>query len=117
MARIRAVQDNVILRFLPPPERAPGGLLFIPDTARPEKTARAEVVAVGPGYFRDSGHGRFIPTTLRPGEVVLIERQAGQDFALDINVPRTNKETTWADKHGDFRIVREDEVLAVVEAE
>lgn len=117
MPEIRAVQDNVILRFLPPPTKAPGGLLFIPDTTRPEPTTRAEVVAVGPGYYRDSGHGRFIPTTVRPGEIVLVERRAGQDYALDINVPRTNKETGWADEHGNFRVVREDEILAVIEAD
>jgi len=117
MTTIRAVQDNVILRFLPPPTKAAGGLLFIPDTAKPEPTTLAEVVAVGPGYYRDSGHGRFIPNTLRPGEVVIVERRAGQDYALDLNVPRTNKETTWADERGDFRIVREDEILAVVEGD
>jgi len=117
MGDLRATQDNVILRFLPAPKRTAGGLLYLPDTARPEATVLAEVVAVGPGHYRDSGYGRLVPTTLRPGEVVLVERLAGQDYSLDVSVPRHNKDTRWADSRGEFRIVREDEVLAVVEDE
>jgi co-chaperonin GroES (HSP10) len=112
---IRAIQDNVIIRFLPPPKKTGGGILFMPDTAKPEKTLRAEVIAVGPGHYRDNGHGKFIPTTLVAGEIVLVDRQAGQDYCLDVNTPRQNKDAEWADKFGNFRVVREDEVLAVVE--
>lgn len=91
------------------------GILFLPENRKLEQTLRAEVIAVGPGYFRDSGHGRFIPTTLKPGEVVLVDRQAGQDYQWDINVPRQNKGADWGDERGNFRIVREEEVLAVIE--
>lgn len=113
MSRIRPTQDNVLIQFLPPPKLAPGGIIFLPDTAKPEQTLRAEVVAVGPGYYRDSGHGRFIPTTLQPGEVVLVDRQAGQDYTLDVSAPRQNaRGSDW----GDYRMVREEEVLAVVES-
>lgn len=87
----------------------------MPDNARPEQTLRAEVIAVGPGHYRDNGHGRFIPTTLKPGEVVLVDRQAGQDYSMDVNVPRQNKASDWGDAQGNFRVVREEEVLAVVE--
>lgn len=115
---IRAVQDNVIVRFLPEPEQTSGGL-FIPQTAKANRRGvkRAEVLAVGPGYYRDSGHGRFIPTTLKVGEVVLVDALAGQDYCLDINTPRHNKGVEWADNQGNFRVVREDEVLAVIECE
>ncbi|HYQ03713.1 MAG TPA: co-chaperone GroES [Polyangiaceae bacterium] len=116
MSNIRPMQDNVLIQFLPPPKLAPGGIIFLPDTAKPEQTLRAEVVAVGPGYYRDSGHGRFIPTTLKPGDVVLVERQAGQDYSLDVSAPRQNaKGADWGDTKTGYRMVREEEVLAVVE--
>jgi len=106
---LRAYADNVILEWLPEPSRV--GFLFMPDTRKPEKTRRARVVASGPGYFRDGGHGAFIPNEVRPGEIVLVDRQAGQDYALDLYKPRTNQESIW----GEGRIVRHDEILAVVE--
>jgi len=117
MAHIRAIQDNVVIRFLPPKKVSDGGCIFLPDTAKPEKTLKAEVIAVGPGHYRDNGHGHFVPTTLKPGEIVLVDRQAGQDYCLDVNVPRQNKAADWADKNGNFRVVREEEVLAVLEDE
>ena len=40
---------------------------------------------------------------------------AGQDYSLDINVPRHNKGADWTDAHGGIRVCREDEVLAIIE--
>lgn len=117
MPKIRAIQDNVVIRFLPPPKKTAGGILFMPDTAKPEQTLRAEVIAVGPGYYRDNGHGHFVPTTLKEGDIVLVDRKAGQDYSMDINVPRQNKHADWGDSQGNFRVVREEEVLAVIEEE
>jgi len=117
MPGIRAIQDNVVIRFLPPPKKTDGGILFMPDTAKPEQTLKAEVISVGPGHYRDNGHGHFVPTTLVAGQIVLVDRQAGQDYCLDVNVPRQNKAADWTDKQGNFRVVREEEVLAVVEEE
>jgi len=118
MPTIRTTQDNVLIQFLPPPKMAPGGIIFLPDNARPEQTLRAEVIAVGPGYYRDSGHGRFVPTTLKPGNVVLVDRQAGQDYSMDVSAPRQNaKGADWGDSKTGYRMVREEEVLAVVEEE
>jgi hypothetical protein len=34
---------------------------------------------------------------------------------MDLTVPRHNKPTEWSDDRGEFRIVRADEVLGVVE--
>lgn len=113
---IRALQDNVVVRFVPRPAVTAGGL-HIPQTASRRKAGvrEAEVMAVGPGHFRDSGHGRFVPTTVRVGEVVMVDELAGQDYSLDINVPRQNKGAEFGDERGEFRIVREDEIHAVVE--
>jgi len=114
--KIRATQDNVIIRFIPEASETKGGL-FLPQNRKRDKRGvrQAEVIAVGPGYYRDSGHGRFIPTTVKVGEIVLVDELAGQDYSLDINVPRQNKHADWADASGDFRIVREEEIHAVIE--
>jgi co-chaperonin GroES (HSP10) len=114
--RIRATQDNVIVRIVPEPDQTKSGL-FLPQNrqAITNGTKRAEVIAVGPGYYRDSGHGRFIPTTLKPGQIILVDVHAGQDYRFDISVPRHNKKVEWGDKHGEFRIIREEEALALVE--
>ncbi|MEI9940265.1 MAG: hypothetical protein WDO69_23855 [Pseudomonadota bacterium] len=113
---IRAIQDNVVVRFLPRPGVTAGGIL-IPQTAKRSRagTREAEVLAVGPGHYRDSGHGAFIPTTVRVGEVVLVGEVAGQDYSLDNYRPRQNKGSGLDDARGELRIVREDEIHAVVE--
>jgi co-chaperonin GroES (HSP10) len=113
---IRAIQDNVVVKFVPRPAVTSGGL-HIPQTAGARKTGvrEAEVMAVGPGHFRDSGHGGFVPTSVRVGETVLVDELAGQDYRLDLNVPRHNKGAGFGDERGEFRIVREDEIHAVVE--
>lgn len=110
---IRAIQDNVVVRFLPRETVTAGGI-HVPQTLARRKTGtrEAEVMAVGPGHYRDSGHGGLVPTTVRVGEVVLVDEQAGQDYRMDLNVPRHNKGAELSDE---FRIVREDEIHAVVE--
>ena len=114
---IRAIQDNVVVRFRPRSEVTAGGI-FIPQTARASRVGvrEAEVLAVGPGHYRDSGFGAFIPTTVRVGETVLVDEVAGQDYSLDNYRPRQNKGSGLADERGELRIVREDEIHAVVEA-
>lgn len=111
---IRPTQDNVILKFLPRPTQTAGGLV-IPQTVRESRvgTREAEVLAVGPGHHKPSG--LFVPTQVQVGETVLVDTLAGQNYDMDLNVPRHNKPTEWADDRGEFRIVREDEILCVVE--
>jgi co-chaperonin GroES (HSP10) len=106
--RIRAYQDNVIVRVLPEPTMTEGGL-HIPDTVTHSRvgTCRAEVIASGPGYYSRGGMGAFVPNETKPGDIVLIDRLAGQDYAMDLNVPRHNKASVWGDERGEFRIVRE----------
>lgn len=108
--------DNVIVRLLPRETKTPGGL-FIPDTAKgpnAKQTVMAEVVASGPGWRMRNGRGPLVPNETRPGDIVMIDALAGQDYKLDLNVPRQNKGADWADDAGEFRIVREDEIHGVV---
>lgn len=114
MAKIRAYADNVVLEWISEPKQTASGLLHLPDNRKPEALRRARVIASGPGYYRDDGHGPFIPNEVKPGDVVLVDRQAGQNYALDLYKPRTHAQEAV---YGDGRIVRHDEILAVVEEE
>ena len=107
---IRAYADNVILEWVPEPKVSSGGL-FLPDNRREEQTRKARVIASGPGYYRDNGFGRLVPNEVKPGDVVLVDRKAGQNYALDVYKPRTHAHEAV---YGEGRIVRHDEILAVV---
>ena len=111
----RAVQDNVFLRFRPRPKTTQTGLLHIPETVQESRVGvrEAEVLMVGPGHW--TPQGKFIPTSVKVGEIVLVDALAGQHYDLDLSVPRHNKPTEWADDKGQFRVVREDEILGVIE--
>jgi co-chaperonin GroES (HSP10) len=121
---IRAYDDNVIVRILPDQNKTEGGL-FIPDQATYDPTAacQAVVIASGPGYRRPrkvgangvAAIGPFIPNQTRPGDIVLITRDAGQNFDMDLTCPRHNKAASWADDRGEFRILREEEILGILE--
>ncbi len=111
----RAIQDNVFLRFKARPKVTQTGLLHIPETVQESRigTREAEVLMVGPGHWTQQG--KFVPTTVKVGETVLVDALAGQHYDLDLSVPRHNKPTEWADDKGQFRVVRESEILCVVE--
>ena len=128
---IRPTQDNVVIRLLPEPRQTAGGIV-IPQQADPRRATdvrRAEVVAVGPGHYRKRkrqlGSTEYtedtmvlVPTELRPGDVILVHARAGQDYTWDLNIPRHNKPvelTEMGDQRGEFRIIREDEALGVLE--
>ncbi len=111
---MRPFSDNVFVTFEPEETITAGGL-HIPQQVT-EKTRRALVIAVGPGWHTKLGV--FIPTTVKPGETVLLDRLAGQNYDWDLNIPRHNKKgCEWGDESSSFRAVREEEILAVVEGE
>lgn len=127
---IRPTADNVVLRLLPGDAVSAGGI-HIPEMARKGKrleARKAVVVAVGPGHYEQrkrtlgstqyTTDGAFIPTQVKPGDIVLVDPQAGQDYTLDLSIPRHNRPATLdaiADERGEFRICREGELLGVVE--
>ena len=91
------------------------------------------VVASGPGHYklkpmRQSGtlqaHTEetcaFVPNETKPNDRVIVPWNAGQDYALDISVPRHNLEQVYSvlgGERGQFRIVREQEIEAIIEDE
>jgi chaperonin GroES len=94
---IRPLQDRLIVRRLDEGEQKVGGII-IPDSAK-EKPQQGEVIAAGAGKVKDDG-GRQVPD-VKVGDRVLFGKYSGQEIALDGE---------------NYLIVREDEVLAVVQA-
>ena len=96
MVTILPIDDRVVLKVLDAEERTAGGIV-LPDTAK-EKPQKGRVTAVGSGKLLDSGQ-RAKPD-LKVGDTVLFGKYAGSDVRI------ANEE---------YKIVRENEVLARVE--
>ena len=94
--KVKPLGDRVLVKRIELQEQIRGGII-IPDTAK-EKPQEAEVVAVGDGKFDEKG--KRIPMTVKAGDRILIGKYSGQDIKLD-DVEHT--------------IVREDEILGIVE--
>ena len=94
---IRPLDDRIVVRTLEAEEKTSGGIL-LPDTAK-EKPQRAKVLAVGEGRLTDEG--RRIPLTVKTGDEILYGKYAGTEIK-------------W--KGEELRILRESEVLALVES-
>jgi len=94
--RIKPLADRVVIRALDESEQMRGGL-YIPDTAK-EKPSRGEIIAVGPGAISDEGKRRDMD--VKTGDRVLYGKYSGTDVTVDGE---------------DFLILRESDVLAVLE--
>lgn len=93
---VRPLQDRVLVQRIESGEQMRGGIV-IPDSAK-EKSQEAEVAAVGPGKIGDDG-SRW-PLDVCAGDRVLIGKYAGSEIQVDDEA---------------YLILREDEILAVVE--
>ena len=94
---LRPIQDVVIIRPDTPEEYH--GLIIIPERYRTLLWA-GKVVAVGPG--RVNRKGKFIPTTVRPGQRVLI--QTSQAVQVD-------------HEEEEYMFTREDKILGIIRGE
>src|SRR5262245_3270890 len=94
--KIRPLYDRIVVKRLDAKEQVRGGII-IPDTAK-EKPQEAQVVAVGEGKFSEDG--KRIKLDVKKGDKVLIGKYSGTDIKLD---------------DVEYTILREDEVLAIVE--
>jgi chaperonin GroES len=92
ISTLRPRGDRVIVRPEDPPTETDSGIV-IPDTVRPKSQA-AVVVAVGPGRTLDDGS--IWPVAVEPGDRVVVAAYAGTEVE-------------------DVRIVRESDLLAVLE--
>ena len=95
--KIRPLNDRILVKRLEGEERTAGGII-IPDSAK-EKPAEGEVVAVGPGKLNDAGER--VAMDVAVGDRVLFSKYGGSEVKLDGE---------------DFLIMREDEILGVIQA-
>ncbi len=93
---VRPLHDRILLRRLEEKEVVKGGII-IPDTAK-EKPQEAEVIAVGPGKLDENG--KRMPIDVKKGDRVLVGKYSGSDIKID---------------EQEYLIVREDEILGVLE--
>ena len=94
--KIRPLYDRIVVRRKESKEQMRGGI-YIPDTAK-EKPQEAEVVAVGEGKYDDNG--KRIKLEVKKGDTVLIGKYSGTEIKID---------------DVEYTIIREDEVLGIVE--
>jgi chaperonin GroES len=95
---VRPLHDRIIVRRLEEGEQKVGGII-IPDTAK-EKPQQGKVIAAGTGKVKDDG--KRTPLDVKTGDVILFGKYSGQEIKLEGE---------------EYLIMREDEVLAVVDSE
>ncbi|HEX2254784.1 MAG TPA: co-chaperone GroES [Thermoanaerobaculia bacterium] len=93
---IRPLHDRVVVKRIETTEQVRGGII-IPDTAK-EKPQEAEVIAVGPGKLSDEGNRS--PMDVKTGDRILMGKYSGSEIKIG---------------EQDLVILREDEILAVIE--
>jgi len=93
---IRPLHDRVVAKRKEREEEVRGGII-IPDSAK-EKPQEAEVIAVGPGKMDDNGKRSALD--VKVGDRVLIGKYSGSEIKLGDQ---------------DLIILREDEILAIIE--
>ncbi len=75
---ISPLHDRVLLKRLDPPKQTASGI-YLPDISQDTPTMVGEIIAVGPGKF-DSG--RFVETTVKPGQKAVYLRHAGTEVTM-----------------------------------
>lgn len=94
--KIRPLYDRIIVKRVEAETKTKSGL-YIPDSAK-EKPIEGEVIAVGNGKVTDSGDVRALE--VKAGDRILFGKYSGTEIKLE------------GEEH---LILREDEVLAVIE--
>jgi chaperonin GroES len=94
---VRPLHDRILVKRVEEKESIKGGII-IPDTAK-EKPQEGEVIAVGNG--KKTEDGKVIPLDVKAGDRILFGKYSGTEIKLDDQ---------------EYLILREDEVLGVLEA-
>ena len=94
--KIKPLGDRVLVQPVEVAEQSKGGII-IPDSAK-EKPQEGKVIAVGTGK-RDED-GKVIPFNVKKGDLVLMPKYGGTEVKVD---------------DIEYQIVREDDILGVVE--
>jgi chaperonin GroES len=94
--KVRPLHDRIIVQRIDEGEQKIGGII-IPDTAK-EKPQQGKVIAVGLGKKEKNER---VPLDVKEGETILFGKYSGQDIKIDGE---------------EYLIMREDEVLAVLDS-
>jgi len=94
--KVKPLHDRILVKRIEEGEQKVGGII-IPDTAK-EKPQQGKVVAVGAGKIDEKG--KRIALDVKDGDTILFGKYSGQEIKLDGE---------------EFLIMREDEVLGVIE--
>ena len=93
--KLNPLSDRVVLKQLEAEETTKSGIILA--SSAQEKPQEAEIIAVGPGGVVD---GEEIKMQVQVGQKVIYSKYAGTEVKLDGE---------------DFIIVRQDDILAIVE--
>ena len=93
---VRPLHDRIVIKRIEEKESVKGGII-IPDTAK-EKPQEGEVVAAGKGKREK---GELIPLDVKVGDRILFGKYSGTEIKIEGE---------------EYLIIREDEVLGVIEA-
>jgi chaperonin GroES len=95
--KVKPLHDRILIKRVEEKETVKGGII-IPDTAK-EKPQEGEVIAVGGGKRTEDG--KVIPLDVKAGDRILFGKYSGTEIKID---------------EQEFLIIREDEVLGIIEA-
>ena len=95
--KLQPLNDRILVKALESRERTKGGIV-LPDTAK-ERPQEGKVMAVGTGKVLEDGTVR--PLEVKTGDTVLFGKYAGTEVKVD---------------DSDYLILREEDVLAIVQA-
>lgn len=93
---VKPLQDRVLVKRIEEETKTAGGII-IPDNNK-EKPAEGEIVAVGSGYRLQDGSVKELE--VKVGDKVLFGKYSGTDVKVD---------------GGDFLIMKEDEILGIIQ--
>ena len=95
--KVKPLHDRILIKRVEEKETIKGGII-IPDTAK-EKPQEGEVIAVGGG--KKTEEGKVIPLDVKAGDRILFGKYSGTEIKIDDE---------------EYLIIREDEVLGIIEA-
>ena len=94
---VRPLHDRILVQRLDEGEQQIGGII-VPDSAK-EKPQRGTVIAAGNGRVNDEGER--VTLDVKAGDTILFGKYSGQEIKIDGE---------------EYLIMREDEVLAVLDS-
>ena len=95
--KVRPLHDRIIVERIEEEGEQQVGGIIIPDTAK-EKPQQGKIIAAGKGKVKDDGS--VTPLDVKAGDTVLFGKYSGQELKL---------------AGEEFLIMREDEILGVIE--